>query len=104
VARVCGGESRRPGDEQRDEDAYRALDEFMRAEFGVASELHWSAHDYIPADGLPYIGRLRRGDERLHVATGFAKWGMTGGTAAAAASPAVSNGPASSTRPAAGAS
>ena len=55
----------------------------MRAEFDVASELHWSAHDYIPADGLPYIGRLRRGDERLHVATGFAKWGLTKGTIAA---------------------
>ena len=80
---IVGGESRRPGDEQNDEDAYRALDEFMRAEFDVASELHWSAHDYIPADGLPYIGRLRRGDERLHVATGFAKWGLTKGTIAA---------------------
>jgi glycine/D-amino acid oxidase-like deaminating enzyme/nitrite reductase/ring-hydroxylating ferredoxin subunit len=79
---IVGGESRRPG-EQRDEDAYRALDEFMRTEFGVASELHWSAHDYVPADGLPYIGRLRRGDERLHVATGFAKWGLTKGMIAA---------------------
>jgi glycine/D-amino acid oxidase-like deaminating enzyme/nitrite reductase/ring-hydroxylating ferredoxin subunit len=80
---IVGGESRRPGDEQGDEDAYRALNEFMRSEFGVASELHWSAHDYIPADGLPYIGRLRRGDERLHVATGFAKWGLTKGMIAA---------------------
>ena len=80
---IVGGESRRPGDEQNDEDAYRALDEFMRAEFGVASELQWSAHDYVPADGLPYIGRLRRGDERLHAATGFAKWGLTKGMIAA---------------------
>ena len=80
---IAGGESRRPGDERSDEDAYRALEEFMRAEFGVASELRWSAHDYIPADGLPYIGRLRRGDERLHVATGFAKWGLTKATIAA---------------------
>jgi glycine/D-amino acid oxidase-like deaminating enzyme/nitrite reductase/ring-hydroxylating ferredoxin subunit len=80
---IVGGESRRPGDEQNDEDAYRALEEFTHAEFGVASELHWSAHDYIPADGLPYIGRLRRGDERIHVATGFAKWGLTKGTIAA---------------------
>ena len=80
---IVGGESRRPGDEQNDEDAYRALDEFMRAEFGVEAELRWSAHDYVPADGLPYIGRLRRGDERLHVATGFAKWGLTKGMIAA---------------------
>jgi glycine/D-amino acid oxidase-like deaminating enzyme/nitrite reductase/ring-hydroxylating ferredoxin subunit len=80
---IVGGESQRPGDEQNDEHAYQALEEFMRAEFGVPSERHWSAHDYIPADGLPYIGRLRRGDERLHVATGFAKWGLTKGTIAA---------------------
>ena len=30
---IVGGESRRPGDEQNDEDAYHALEEFMRAEF-----------------------------------------------------------------------
>ena len=46
-------ESRRPGDEQNDEDAYRALDEFMRAEFGVASELHWSATTTSPLTGSP---------------------------------------------------
>jgi glycine/D-amino acid oxidase-like deaminating enzyme/nitrite reductase/ring-hydroxylating ferredoxin subunit len=80
---IVGGESRRPGDDQNDEDAYRALDEFMRAEFDLPSDLRWSAHDYIPVDGLPYIGRLRRGDEHLHVATGFAKWGLTKGTIAA---------------------
>lgn len=80
---IVGGESQRPGDERSDKDAYRTLDEFMRAEFDVASERHWSALDYLPADGLPYIGRLRPGDERLHVATGFAKWGLTKGTIAA---------------------
>jgi hypothetical protein len=55
----------------------------MRAEFDGEPELHWSAHDYIPVDGLPYIGRLRRRDDRIYVATGFAKWGLTKGTIAA---------------------
>ena len=80
---IVGGESRRPGDEENDQQAYPALAEFMRAEFDVEPGLRWSAHDYIPVDGLPYIGPLRRRDERIHVATGFAKWGMTKATIAA---------------------
>jgi len=79
---IVGGESRRPGDKQNDEQAYRALEDFMKAEFAVEAELRWSAHDYIPVDGLPYIGRLRRRDERIYVATGFAKWGLTKATIA----------------------
>jgi Rieske Fe-S protein len=37
----------------------------------------------VPADDLPYIGRLWAGSQRLWTATGFQKWGMTNGTAAA---------------------
>jgi nitrite reductase/ring-hydroxylating ferredoxin subunit len=36
------------------------------------------AHDYVP-----YVGRLRRGSGHLYAATGYSKWGMTNGTAAA---------------------
>jgi nitrite reductase/ring-hydroxylating ferredoxin subunit len=79
---IVGGESRRLGEED-DEQAYRALEELMRAEFGVEAERRWSAHDYVPVDGLPYIGRLRRGEPNVFVATGFAKWGLTKATIAA---------------------
>ena len=34
-------------------------------------------------DGLPFVGPLTPFDDRVLMATGFAKWGMTGGTAAA---------------------
>jgi glycine/D-amino acid oxidase-like deaminating enzyme/nitrite reductase/ring-hydroxylating ferredoxin subunit len=78
---IVGGESRRPGEEG--DRPYRALEEFMRERFGAEGESRWSAHDYMPADGLPYIGRLRRRDPHVHVATGFAKWGLTKGTIAA---------------------
>jgi glycine/D-amino acid oxidase-like deaminating enzyme/nitrite reductase/ring-hydroxylating ferredoxin subunit len=74
---IVGGESGRPGEEQQTERRYRALEEFMRERFGAGAGWRWSAHDYGPADGLPYIGRLRRGDEQVFVATGFAKWGLT---------------------------
>ena len=74
---IVGGESHRPGDDPRTDDRYRALEEFMGVTFGGKAEFRWSAHDYIPADGLPYIGRVRSGDDRVFVATGFAKWGLT---------------------------
>jgi Rieske Fe-S protein len=37
----------------------------------------------MPADGVPYVGRYHPRAERLWVATGFKKWGLTNGTAAA---------------------
>ena len=43
----------------------------------------WSAQDYSTADRLPYVGPVTPGSNRVFIATGFAKWGMTGGTAAA---------------------
>ena len=46
-------------------------------------DYRWSAQDYLPADNVPYIGRLIPGYGRLHVATGFKKWGMTHGAVAA---------------------
>jgi Rieske Fe-S protein len=43
----------------------------------------WSAQDYRSHDAVPYVGALPRGGGRIHVATGFDKWGMTNGVAAA---------------------
>lgn len=64
--------------------AYDELEGFMGERFGGAEATYrWSTHDYIPADKLPYIGRLRRGDGRILTATGYAKWGLTKGVLAA---------------------
>jgi nitrite reductase/ring-hydroxylating ferredoxin subunit len=46
-------------------------------------DYRWSAQDYQTVDGLPYIGQLTARDDRVFVATGFRKWGMTNGTVAA---------------------
>lgn len=43
----------------------------------------WSAQDYTPIDELPYAGPLLPGRDRILVATGYAKWGLTNGVAAA---------------------
>jgi glycine/D-amino acid oxidase-like deaminating enzyme/nitrite reductase/ring-hydroxylating ferredoxin subunit len=80
---IVGGESERPGEDPHTDDRYEALEGFMREHFDAEGEVRWSAHDYMPADGLPYIGRMRRRDNRVYVATGFAKWGLTKGMIAA---------------------
>ncbi|MCW2611407.1 MAG: hypothetical protein QOC93_46 [Actinomycetota bacterium] len=43
----------------------------------------WSAQDYATIDLLPYVGPLLPHSDRVFTATGFDKWGMTNGTAAA---------------------
>ncbi|MFC7359293.1 FAD-dependent oxidoreductase [Nocardioides astragali] len=50
---------------------------------GTTETHHWSAQDYSPADGVPFVGPMPRGGGRIHVATGFQKWGMANGVAAA---------------------
>jgi glycine/D-amino acid oxidase-like deaminating enzyme/nitrite reductase/ring-hydroxylating ferredoxin subunit len=43
----------------------------------------WSAQDYTPVHHVPFVGWLPRGRGRIYLATGFDKWGMTNGVAAA---------------------
>jgi Rieske Fe-S protein len=45
-------------------------------------DYRWSAQDYDTADALPYVGRSPL-TKRTVVATGFRKWGLSNGTAAA---------------------
>lgn len=52
---------------------------------GAVQTHFWSAQDYAPVDALPYVGPLLPGHEEITVATGFDKWGMTNGVAAALA-------------------
>lgn len=66
-----------------------AVDELARwatLHYPGAVQTHfWSAQDYHPADELPYVGPLLPKFENIMVATGFDKWGMTNGVAAALA-------------------
>jgi glycine/D-amino acid oxidase-like deaminating enzyme/nitrite reductase/ring-hydroxylating ferredoxin subunit len=62
------------------------LREWTATYFPGAVETHrWSAQDYRSHDAVPYVGRMPRGFGRIYVATGFDKWGMTNGVAAARA-------------------
>ena len=80
---IVSGEGHKPG---ADDEAgrSRALEAWTRATFDVhAVDYRWSAQDYEPVDKLPLIGPAWPATERLWVATGFRKWGLALGTAAA---------------------
>ena len=58
------------------------LGTWVREHFEVTSIDHaWMAQDQMPSDGRPYVGALP--GEGLWTATGFGKWGLAFGTAAA---------------------
>ena len=81
---LVGGEGHKPGTEPETERRYRTLEEFTSRHFGTSDfRYRWSTQDYMPVDKVPYIGRLTRTNVRVDVATGFNKWGMAHGTAAA---------------------
>jgi glycine/D-amino acid oxidase-like deaminating enzyme/nitrite reductase/ring-hydroxylating ferredoxin subunit len=80
---ILGGDSHKTGQDDDTEQHYRALEDFSRERFDVRSiDYRWSTQDQMSLDQVPYIGKLRRTSDRLYVATGFNKWGMTGGTVA----------------------
>jgi glycine/D-amino acid oxidase-like deaminating enzyme/nitrite reductase/ring-hydroxylating ferredoxin subunit len=81
---VVVGESHATGEGEPTPARWGELERWAREHFEVESFEHrWSAQDYITADGVPFVGRSPR-RERTYVATGFGKWGLTNGTAAAA--------------------
>jgi glycine/D-amino acid oxidase-like deaminating enzyme/nitrite reductase/ring-hydroxylating ferredoxin subunit len=81
---LVGGEGHRVGAHTDTEERYARLERFAREHWTVRSvEYRWSSQDNFTLDGAPYVGRLTPRSDRALMATGFAKWGLTGGTAAA---------------------
>jgi glycine/D-amino acid oxidase-like deaminating enzyme/nitrite reductase/ring-hydroxylating ferredoxin subunit len=63
---------------------FAALENWARERFDVVAIDHrWATQDNMPADGLPFVGRLWPLSERVLTATGLRKWGLAMGTAAA---------------------
>jgi glycine/D-amino acid oxidase-like deaminating enzyme/nitrite reductase/ring-hydroxylating ferredoxin subunit len=80
---IVGGESHKTGTSDPVE-RYEALEAWARVRFDVrAVEYRWSAQDAMPADGIPYVGKLSPIARRVWTASGFKKWGITNGAAAA---------------------
>jgi glycine/D-amino acid oxidase-like deaminating enzyme/nitrite reductase/ring-hydroxylating ferredoxin subunit len=81
---IVGGEGHKVAKDPDTFRRYEALEQWAKRYFGGQSPRYrWSAHDYLPADGVPYIGKLAPDSNRMWVATGFKKWGLTNGTVAA---------------------
>ncbi len=80
---ILSGEGHKVGYDDDTTQRYAALEAWTLETFDVDPIEHrWSAQDYAPADGLPFVGRLP-GRDGAFVATGFGKWGMSNGVASA---------------------
>ncbi len=80
---IVVGEDHHVGEDPDTRLRYIALERWTRDHFPVTSiDYQWSAQDYMPADYVPYIGRMTSHTERLFTATGLKKWGLSLGTIA----------------------
>jgi glycine/D-amino acid oxidase-like deaminating enzyme/nitrite reductase/ring-hydroxylating ferredoxin subunit len=63
---------------------YEDLQAFGDHVFGIEKiPFRWSAQDLTTLDKVPYVGPLKQSTPNVLIATGYRKWGMTNGTAAA---------------------
>ena len=80
---IVVGNGHETGAEPDTETMYADLEGWTRATFDVeAIDYRWSAQDYTTPDRVPYVGYSPT-SELVMVATGFQKWGLSSGTAAA---------------------
>jgi glycine/D-amino acid oxidase-like deaminating enzyme/nitrite reductase/ring-hydroxylating ferredoxin subunit len=81
---IVGGGNHRTG---RDSDTAARVDELDTWTSGhwpgARRVALWAAQDYRAVTRVPYAGPMPRGGGRIHVASGYHKWGMTNGVAAA---------------------
>ncbi|WP_440711618.1 FAD-dependent oxidoreductase [Herbiconiux sp. YIM B11900] len=83
---VVGGNGHEVGraGERSEHQRVRELEEWTDALYPGATLTHsWSAQDYESHNLIPFVGAMPRGRGRVYLATGFAKWGLTNGVAAA---------------------
>ncbi|MGA9872207.1 MAG: FAD-dependent oxidoreductase [Rhodococcus sp. (in: high G+C Gram-positive bacteria)] len=81
---LVGGNGHVVGRERSPQAQIDDLDAWTAQHFAGAERVYrWSAQDYESIDMLPYAGPLLPGDDRILVATGYDKWGMTNAVASA---------------------
>ena len=79
---LVGGESHKTGQGDAAE-RYARLERWAGERFDVEPVMRWATQDQMPADGVPYIGPVDPVSKNVYVATGFRKWGLALGIAAA---------------------
>jgi glycine/D-amino acid oxidase-like deaminating enzyme/nitrite reductase/ring-hydroxylating ferredoxin subunit len=81
---LISGDSHKTGHESDTLKHYEALEEFAEEVMGIEEyPYRWSAQDLITLDKIPYVGPITENASNIYVATGYRKWGMTNGIAAA---------------------
>lgn len=81
---VVGGNGHPVGRGDGEAAAVDDLIAWTRLHFPGAEETHrWSAQDYESHDLIPFVGAMPRGLGRIRFATGYGKWGLSNGPAAA---------------------
>jgi glycine/D-amino acid oxidase-like deaminating enzyme/nitrite reductase/ring-hydroxylating ferredoxin subunit len=77
---VIGGDDHKTG-HGNPEESFNSLEQYVSQHYsGATIAFQWSAQYYVPADGLPYIGKLPGFDDDVYVATGFSGNGITLGS------------------------
>lgn len=76
---VLGGEGHVVGElgGRSAEQRWAALESSARELGAGDAAFRWVAHDLVPSDGVPFIGRIGPGADRTWVAAGFQKWGIS---------------------------
>lgn len=77
---ILGGADHKTGHDNPQQ-AFSDLEQYASQYFIIKDiPYQWSSQYYVPVDGLPYIGRMEKEDDRIFVATGYNGNGMTWGT------------------------
>jgi glycine/D-amino acid oxidase-like deaminating enzyme/nitrite reductase/ring-hydroxylating ferredoxin subunit len=80
---IVVGNGHETGADGDSEAMYADLEQWCRSTFDVETiDYRWSSQDYSTPDRIPYVGRSPL-SSMVFVATGFHKWGLSNGTAAA---------------------
>jgi glycine/D-amino acid oxidase-like deaminating enzyme/nitrite reductase/ring-hydroxylating ferredoxin subunit len=77
---VVVGQPHEVGQKENNIENIQNLEKFLHEHYSVSEITHrWGGQNYKPADGLPYIGRKRKGSN-VFIATGFSTDGLVYGT------------------------
>lgn len=80
---IAGGGDHKTGHKEDTGICFSQLEDYVRQYFDIGPvAFSWSAQYFIPADGLPYIGKMPPDAKRVFVATGYNGNGMVFGTLA----------------------
>ncbi|WP_419870857.1 FAD-dependent oxidoreductase [Chryseobacterium sp. CT-SW4] len=78
---IAGGEDHKSGHGKDTEQYFARLEKYVRTHFDVDEIVNsWSSQYFEPIDGLPYIGKMQGGKEKVFASTGFRGNGMIYGS------------------------